>query len=271
MISGLKPLKPDTRNYSFPRTFGATTPLLLPDAYNCDSGLTNPNQNADGYPEGCTGYTQSELCVDEDAVVYKPSYTYKQTLLIEGSAPSSACNIQDSLKSTIVYGVQGLNENTDIEAATHRRGQYFQLEETNNLDWFDSVRSTLWLNRFEKRSVSCGTPWFKEWLIPHNGIVGDFAWNGDSNSVPWHNYKICGWKTVVGVPYLIVKPWIGSQWGDNGFCYFPREVFNRVMSINGTGAFTLGKADPSNIQNVQLNILQVVVAYLYRLKALLGK
>lgn len=180
---------------------------------------------------------------------------------MEGAPLGSPCSLTDSLKSTIVYGVQGQNESSDAEAATHRRGQYFQIEPTGGLDFFDSVRSALWLNRLDCRPISVGTPWFQEWEVTIGGIIHDFTYDGNPGHYPWHNYKICGWKNINGQPYLIGKSWQGRSYGDNGFHYISRDISNRLMTISGTGAFTLGKASKENIQVVELTILQTIVSY----------
>lgn len=268
MKDGIKPIKLDHRDHSFQRTFGAvSSSLLLPSEYICDAGFGAPDQNVDGLPYGCSGYAQSELCQDEDSIHYKPEYTYDKTRLMEGTYPSPVgCDIRDSLKSTLIYGVQGLDETTDQEAFGHHRGQYFNVGPTE--DYFEGIINALWLNRLEKRSVSMGTPWFPEWLPPVNG--GKVQADGivsvpqtyDLAHVPWHNWKICGWKTMNGIRYLIGKPWCGPDFGDKGFCYFPQEIINKIMSIEGSAAFTLGKANKDNIVNVKLNLIDMVLSYI---------
>lgn len=267
---GLKPIRIDHRNYSFPRTFGALSPITLPDDYNCDAGLTMPDQNADGRPEGCVWYTTTELCNDEDGVAYDVSFVQRNVLFMENQS-NGPCSIEDGLKSTIVYGVR-IAGIPDGEAVANRRGQYFQLEMTDNLDWFDAVRSTLYLNRLEKRSVSVGTLWMSEFEdIGSNGIIpGDFAYIGNPAAYPSHNWKICGWKTIAGIPYLIGKTWQGTRYGDAGWAYFPRTAINKALSIKGTGAFTIAKADSQNIQIVELTVFQLLLSYYYRLAGVLG-
>ncbi len=111
---------PDHRDYSHTKTFGSIT--SFPEEFNTDLGVTNPNQNAEGLPFGCTGYTQAEVCSDQDGTIYKPSYTYLKTQMMEGTTGQNiGCDIRDSLKSTNVYGVQALNENNDLAAFTSTR------------------------------------------------------------------------------------------------------------------------------------------------------
>lgn len=267
ILHGLRPIEKRKTNYSFPRTFGAVQPPVFPDYYNTDAGFGFPNQNADGLPNGCTGYAQSELCQDEDKVLYKPYFTYDKTLFIEGSKNGEPCNIYDSLDSTRVYGVQRDTETTDEEALKHKRGQYYQVERTNGLDYFDALRSALWVNRGANRSISIGSPWYPEFQNPIKGIVNTVDTENGWDVFSGHNYKICGWKTIGGKPYLIVKPWCGPFYGDEGFAYFSREVINKLFNVPGVAAFTLAQWD-GKIQTVQLNIIAVlkVLISLYRRK-----
>ncbi len=266
MRHGVEPVARRKTNYSFPRTFGAVQPPSFPEDYNCDAGLGAPDQNKDGFPEGCTGYTQSELCQDEDQVRYKPAFTYKQTLLIGGLPDGQPCNMYDSLKSTIVYGVQRDTETTDQEAYTHKRGQYYQIERTNGLDWFDAIRSALWVNRGGRRSVSVATPWYPEFNFPIAGVVNTPDTTHGFDVFPGHNYKICGWKTIGAIPLLIVKPWCGANYGDHGFAYFSRETVNKILKVDGAAAFTLAAWDgtPSTVRYSILYTLQVLVSLYYR-------
>ena len=104
--NGLLKLKKDHRDYSFARTFGAVV-LQFPDEYSCDAGLTMPDQNLDGLPYGCTGYTQSELCQDEDVVAYNPKYTYDKSRIMSGMADQNVgVDLGVARTSKIVYGLR---------------------------------------------------------------------------------------------------------------------------------------------------------------------
>lgn len=261
MKSGIRPLKKDHRDYSLHRTFGGLTPVFT--ECNFDVGLTNPDQDADGLFYGCTGYTQSDIAGDEDKRMYFPKFTYDRTLIMEGITPSSpnyekvGCDIRTSLKSTIVYGLQAVGE-TASEALNHRRGAYYNVDLIQGIDYFDSIRMGLQNNQ---RSISMATPWFSSFATPQNGIVR--APNSyDTTFASWHNWKVSGWKLINGVPYLIAKSWQGPAYGDKGFCYFSRDIINSLMTINGTGAFTLAPFTGDNVQTVVLTLWQTVLSYL---------
>lgn len=261
---GLKPIRKDERDYSFHRTFGAV--VSFADEYNVDAGLTMPNQDEENaqfsppippYPYGCTDYAQTELCIDEDKVLYRPDFTES---IVQANADGGA-DIRVSLASLCQDGAQREGESADL-AVTHRRGAYFNVEPSG--DFFDGIRSAILQNG---RSVSIGTPWFNEWRITQIGIIADiFTLTG---SEPWHNWKICGWKTFNGVPYLIGKTWQGKQYGDNGVAYFSRETINKVMAIPGTAAFTVAQANPQDILTIKTGLLERALYLLQKLYALI--
>jgi hypothetical protein len=249
---GLKPVRPDHRDFSHSRTFGSIT--QFPDEFDTDAGMTNPDQNADGLPYGCTGYTQAELCTDEDKLVYKPKYTYEKTCLMEGHDDTEGCDIRTSLKSLLVYGAQETTETSDMEAFQHRRGAYYAVEPVG--DYFDGIRSAL----MKSGSVSVGTPWY--WNFTSQGIVtAPSSYENDPYS--WHNWKVCGWKTINGQPYLKAKPWIGE------YRWFPRDVINHLLSQTYTGAFVVDRFQGENTQLVEISLYETVLSYLYRALELL--
>lgn len=259
MKSGTKPHIQDHRTYSLIRTFGSVLQSQIPAEFNFDAGLTNPNQDADGFPLGCTAYTSSELAQDTDKKKYLPQYTYGKTCEIEGIGSDSpqyekvACSIQDALKSTIVYG---LDDGLGANPLRNRRGAYYDVLDGASGDRFDAVVSAMWDH---KKSVCVGTQWQYEWFNTVRGLITEVYIPNDRN--PWHCFKLCGVKVIQGESYIIGKPWIGPQYGDQGFCYFPRGVVNKMLSIDGSCAFTLAPYT-SQIETVKLNILTTILSYL---------
>lgn len=262
--SGVKKIKKDHRDYSFPRTFGAIAGAPLPLALNLDAGLTNRNQNAVPWGQySCTGQTQADICTDEDKRIYDPRYTYDQTLTMmfyRKDTPyweTVGCDLRTSLNSTIVYGVSPLDGTGN--PADFRRGAYYMVEPTAG-DWFDSLRQTMLVN---KRPVSVASAWFPEFNNTHDGIIPTPV-NYDESRASFHNYKICGWETVNGVPYLLVKAWLGEGWGvnGNGIARMRREIVNQLLTLEGAGAFTLAPFIGANVKTVELTILETVASYL---------
>lgn len=264
MQNGTAPRLRKRTDYS-ERTFGAPTLAFPTKDFNLDAGLTMPDQIALGMPYGCTGVTQADIAGDEDKAVYDPHFTYDKTRLAEGTYPQqTGCLIEHSIRSTQADGVK-LQGGTDADAPNHARGKYFDVDRNGN-DYFDAIRSVLWIN---KRPVSVGSIWYPVWENPL-GPDAILPMPDTLNlSGPWHNYKISGWKIINGVPYLMVKSWQGPGYGDHGWVYLSREVCNAIFTVWGTQIFTYGKAGPGDIVTVRLSIMEELLSALIWLKMLL--
>lgn len=264
--NGTTPIVLDNRDLSFHgsfRRFGAVGVPSFAAQYSADIGKTMNDQNSDGFPNGCTGYTQSDNLGDEYDSIFKPSYTYEKTCLMEGHDTTQSCDMRTSLKSTQVYGVQRIDETTDQEAEQHRGGKYFNVYDDGGLDWFDSIRSAV---AGSQKGVSCGTPWFYSWEYIQSGILPMPTVLELSNLPPiWHNYACKGWKTINGKPYLMIKSWQGPNYGDRGWCYMSREVANVVFAIRGAAVFTQPKFTPDQLYTVKLGIIETALMYIWRM------
>lgn len=255
--SGLKKTRYSHRDYDFFKTkkldthkLGALVPTF-PDNYCTDVGLWMPDQNADGMPYGCTDYAQTDLIVDEDKKLYNP----QDIEAITHANKNGGSDLRTSLKAVVKL-------HPDHPA-------FFavvpDIDKGGYLDWFDAVRCAMVLGKMENRAVSIGTPWFPEFMAPLEGIIRA-SLNWIPSLASWHNWNCKGWKTINGVTYLIAKPWIGKNYGDNGYSYFNRADFNRLMSIPGTAAFTLDKLMPGEQpQTVDSTIKQWLVSLFWQI------
>lgn len=259
MKSGLKQIKRHTTDRSFHRTFGGVAPIILPQEFSVDAGLTMPNQSADGLYEACTAYSSQDLITDQDGILsdhYREHY--EKTLALENQSFGQPCDIRDSLK---------------IAITSYNRGAYYAVE-SSKFDWFDSIRSVIYTNftiNKIKCAVSVGTPWFKEFeAVSSNGLVPTI-FTGDPDKVSWHNWAIKGWKIIDNVIYLEAKTWQGKNFGNLGWSYYPRETINAVMKIRGTGAFTCAPRDAQNIQTVKLTFIEAILDYFQQIISLLNQ
>jgi hypothetical protein len=160
----------------------------------------------------------------------------------------------------------GIDIRTSLKAAmqAYARTAYFNIQWQQPLDAFDSIRLAIFSTQNEKRAVSAGTPFFQGWLNPVEGILPIPA-SFNTTGLPWHNWVICGWQTIAGVPYLVCKMWLGPTYGLNGFAYMSRDLANAVFNISGSGAFTLSKVASANLQTVDMNVVDIIVSFIRNL------
>lgn len=270
--SGLKPTPHDHRDYDLLKTkkFGAVLPAF-PESYSTDRFLWFPNQNepctlftppVPPLPYGCTDYTDSDLLADEDGKLFNP---------------------EDIENITHANANGGTDLRTSLSAAVKLHPDhpaYFAVKpdipQGGYIDWFDAMRIAQTIGMNENRAVSVGTPWFPEFMNPVNGIISitDWSLTVPGTTIPrisWHNWAVKGWKTINGEVYLIGKPWLGAGYGDKGFAYFSRDVFNRLMSIPGTGAYVLDKLLPGEtVQVVSSTTKQWLVSFFTNLFKQIG-
>lgn len=257
MISGLAKIWKRKTDFDYHKSFGFTQAPQLPENLNLDAGLWTPDQNAMGLPEACTGFTQTDLCTDEDGVIRDPIDLYNNTPP-GGSGPR---DIRDSLKVLLTHGVKTYLQN---DLPGNKRVGYFNIQASGLLDWFDALKLALYSTEDEKRSISIGTPFYPEFLKPLLGGILPMPTSPLSQAT-WHNWKICGWKTIGGTQYLIGKPWCGPQYADGGFCYVSQEVINKLLSTPGSGAFTVSKILPSQIQTVDWGVVDAIISFIRNL------
>lgn len=278
------PLKPYYRkkktDYSWHRTFeenfGSVTPIF-PLEKNIDSGLTNENQ---GFTTKCTAETVTDIITDEIKKVLSVDWQYAQTLRLADLPPNAnGCDLKTAFSVPTAIGILykteepiGTENKTQLYrndwknwpnfpfVEDRREGMYFFLYDSQ-LDWFDDVLN--FINKND-RAVGVGTPWYAEYEMVHrDGIMPK-----GSIQTTWHAWKVCGWKNINGEAHLICKSWQGPNYADNGFAYFSREEFNRIMNIRGSVALVQGEADPEDIKTVQWGWLERLLGLLQELWSL---
>lgn len=202
----------------------------------------------------CSGFTQGDLIADQEGVIIDPGEIYRDTPPYRND---TGRDLRTSLKR--ICSKPSKYYLKDGEAKP--RSGYYNVRPSGKIDAFDAVRIAIWVNQQEKRSVSVGSSWF--WFNPPKGIAEpqkSYAWTGALG----HNYKISGWKMIDGVMYLRGKPWQGDKWGDKGWIYFNREVFNKLMKVRGNEAFTVAD-DSAPVQTIDWNIIDTLVNFIREL------
>lgn len=228
--SGLKPNKIDHRDWDFHKSFGTILgKTSFPANFTTDAGLTMPNQELPNIqftptipalPFGCTSYVVSELAID---LGNPPSLV--NPMLIENVTRANASRGYD-LRKALLVGVK-----LGLFAGIFNVKAYGQ-------DMFDACTDAQLSGGTEKRSVAIGS----EWLPPFETITSDGILPmpnnfGDPN-LTWHAWKLCGRVLIGDQEYQRAKSWQGQFYGDQGYCYFSRPLFNQLMSVPGSVAFT---------------------------------
>lgn len=239
--NGLQKLKPDSRDYSVLRTFGAVAPKPegLPESYSIYDGREVPDQNSidrrfkpalPAMPFGCTGETGAFESGIQDGKLYNPQDLYERTPGIKGQGR----DMRELFKTMVARGL--LDNKGNIG---EKRRAYFNCYGTGKIDDFDAARIALWINQGEKRGVYVGSWWYPEFNEPENDVLPLPSFNLKYGSL--HCYLVSGWRTRRGVVELEVIPWIGKGYGNKGRVYVKREIYNALMSQPWTGAFTITK------------------------------
>lgn len=272
--TGLKPyFVKSKKDYSFHRTFGSINPVDLPLEYNVDPGFTNEDQGATTV---CTAETVTDMCTDEDGIIYSVGWQYAKTLqLMNVPTSTEGADLKTAMSVPVIFGSlpekdapMSLKNNSQIILADHRnwgiycdniasknkKTAYFMLED-GQYDWFDDIRSTMWSTRDEKRSVALGIPWYQE----YNDTGSDGIVKQGIRQISWHACAVKGWVIRKGIMYLKIKSWRGRNAGDNGFLYFSREEINRLLSVYGSCGGTITKKVPIDIKTVKISLFQQII------------
>jgi len=236
-MSGLLKVYPRRKDYSLIPTFGATTDGL-PDTFSVYGNQPIPNQNENDtrfpflippLPEGCTGEAGAFESGIQDGTLYNPQDLYLAT---PPGNPYAGRDMRAMLQTLIDRGVKDASGNL-----SPKRLAYFNCYGAGAIDDFDAARVGIWINQSEKRGVYIGSYWPWGDMPPAANLYVPMY----STTYPLHCYIATGW-TPDG---LEIIPWIGQHVGDSGKFYVSREIFNSLMAMPYTGAFTITK-QPSN-------------------------
>lgn len=259
MNHGARRVPQDKRDFSFHKTFGSVSVAALPQEFDIDAGFPLRDQNADGLPNGCTGYSQGDLIQDEDKVEIDPKAIYDKTLERQGTPGdyTKGCDMRTSLQVTVDF---------------FGRGGYYNVQPISK-DWMYGIRSALFVNQSERRAVSVATPWLQVFETtpttgPNAGIVPD-TFTVPQDWTEGHDWTTPGWVIKNGVQMLRVKSHQGRRVGDNGWLYFSRNVVNKLLSAPDVGAYTVSKKTPAQILTIKKSLMEQVISLMQSLLGLL--
>lgn len=207
---------------------------------NVDKTNFFPNQATDGDPTECVAITVCDLLGNKYGIPFDPDYTYAQTLLLEGVEPTTAgSDYTLGMQTAVAYGALPMNEATftalsmgELYAANWRN--YTAAQKRDALQYVQNGIKSLWsstpfedvLGYISKYGTGVSLPisWFSSFNLPQGGVLPQ-----PSGGVSGHNVAAYGSTEINGETYLIIKPWLGPEYGDHGYGYLSKELFLTVV------------------------------------------
>lgn len=263
MVHALQELPRDNRDFPHDLVFGSVSADDLPTHdFLVAVPLEIKNQDNNYESDYCTSYAATEVAEDQDQVIFTPEWTFAQAKEISAVQNGLSVysqyglNLRDICNAAVKKGfIPRINDPFKCDSNTrpirdilvhaynwpeslfaiaekYKKASYFLV--TGSHDVFDNIRSALWQNLGERRSVIVGCLWRYSWSNAKNGIIPKTYESGGSG----HAFKICGQKTIDGEIYLIAQLSNGVRFGDKGFFYFPRDVVNAEFGPYGQFTFS---------------------------------
>lgn len=292
--SGLLPLTEDKNDFSHTIVFGALPITSLPQGdFFVSEPMEIKNQDyqvADS--DFCAGYAAAEVSEDQEAILLNPEYTWVQAKKALGpdAWKTWGLNLRDICLAAVNKGFleqeyypfeykadvtrdfianpENWPEDLDMLAADHRKASFFAVDGPSGSDVFDNMRSVMYMNRAEQRSIITGVLWHSSWIFAPDGIIPLTGWENDTSS--GHALKIFGWiwlpdpveNTGVKNLYLAAQLSNSSDIGDSGVFYFRRELVNKFFTF---GAFTFKDTPKAIAQYHNENGLKITDSPFYKL------
>lgn len=258
IIGGLKPTPPDERDFKLGALYNLPKLSELPANFLVGNP-TIANQRSSDFCAAAATSTVSEL---QEGMPLSFEWLFAVAKMLEGNPDSFGVDLRTICKVHTKYGaierrdapfsvndkspdflrrIENWPEELFAKALKHRKQSFVKV--TGPYDHFDNIRATLWHFRTEKRGVVSGFLW--SWSNSQE-MMTQFANTGQGHAVA----KL-GWKTIAGVPYLIIQNSYGRSAGDEGRHYFSREVINHFVEMYG--AYMFVDLSPNDIQNYYLD------------------
>lgn len=256
---GLLPLPKDDRDLSLGSVFRSVPISSIPLA---DFTVTDRRDIWDqGDTDLCTAYTVASVSSDQEKVTLSPEFQFAKIKQLLGNIDAWGADLRTACKSAASIGsikkafadaymqnkgISGRDAvadwnnwdpNLDNIAEEHRKSSYLAVEMPST-SMFDAIRIALWTHRAENRSVAVGAKWRSEWTAAEKGYIPQSYGQGEYG----HAFKIFGQHMKDGIPYLMAQLSNGTEIGDTGIFYFPREVVDREFVY---GAFMFKDITPT--------------------------
>ena len=243
LSQGLRPTPKDDRDYKLGALFQLPELSKLPENFVLE-GFNIKNQQDSDF---CSGFAVTGLSELQEGVELSPEYQFALSKIISGdieewgqdarTAMKTAVKLGSLEKSQAPYSLE--NKDTSFlrdpknwpgdlmeKAKKHQKSVYIRV--SGKYDAFDDIRASIYKWRDERRGVALGINF--SW--PSNQIILDDVGPGFG-----HMVYVAGWKTVNGVPYLVMVNSWGKEAGEQGTHLLSRNVVNYYDDMYGAYMF----------------------------------
>lgn len=250
---GLLGTPEDLRDFPVHLLAGSAHPLTLPREFHVSTPIVIKDQGPD--TDMCGAYALTSVAEDEDGVILDPLYSFARTRQIMGSKPDEwGTDLRSECQSAVKFGFRrgdveevslpsnmakrnaalgAFPKSEDVAAAQFKKRSFWAV--TGPHDFFDNVRSAIWQNRAESRSVLTGVDWRPEWTAAKSGVVDEIG-GGQGYG---HAVKAFGWDG----DRLTLQLSNGSRIGEGGIFHLSREVVNKAFVYGGFTLLDLPKEE----------------------------
>ncbi len=202
---------------------------------NLDKLKNFPNQNTDGDPNSCVALTVADICGNIDGELYDPDLIYADALKIMNKAPNTAgLDPLAGMQAAVIYGCLPLTQDS-FDAKTmgelyianwqnyplyeRQAAQQHVQRGVKGLYSFQSIRRHLLET---ETGASLSMKWYQSFAHPQNGIL----------PAPRGNFSFHDVAVYDATPEaLMIKPWLGADYGDGGYTWLSWEFFDQVYEV----------------------------------------
>lgn len=201
------------------------------------------DQLAEHRIEGCVGETIADIIGNITGVPLDPDFSEAGGYAVQGAPVSNLGETAvAALYGAVAYGaLPDVLDKSDPaqtnELTENNFANYTSLQKTTaagfaqkGIRWLNSYDEiVLHLNQY-KTGVAVGFKWYQSFSYPY--LDGTLRTPNYANETFTYHETACYETTPSG---LRIKPWLGADYGDKGYVYMPRTLFNIVST--GAAAF----------------------------------
>lgn len=251
--------------------------------------IEDQTKKADTLDDMCAAYSLTSVLEPTEGVALDPGYQFAKAKQREGRTDTYGTDLDTIGMTAVKWGALPLAKSPfpdrqrtfvadwrnwpvayDEYAREHL--QKAMLWVAGPYDLFDNIRATLWLLKNlppERRrsGILAGSYWYWQWQNASYGVVPRDIQTSQPSG---HAFRIRGQRIINGEPYLVIQNSYGTNAGDRGLYYFPRETVNREFKDFGQLCFVdMTDAELAALKAVRRSIFQKLLdLYLELLKRL---